>query len=93
MAIVVSVGIRIAIAVRDRDAGQGADQRDREISAFGSRMGQSFVVIGGLAAMLMAVAEWDWFWIANVIYLCFALSGITESIARIAAYRTGLPQW
>lgn len=91
-AIVASIAIRIAIAVRTDDA-QGADQRDREISAFGSRMGQSFMVIGGLAAMLMAVAEWDWFWIANVIYLCFALSGITESIARIAAYRGGLPQW
>jgi hypothetical protein len=93
VAIVVSIGIRIAIAVRDDDAEQGADQRDREISAFGSRMGQSFIVIGGVAAMLMAMAEWDWFWIANVIYLCFALSGLTESIARIAAYRGGLPQW
>ena len=50
-------------------------------------------VIGGLAAMLMAVAERDWFWIANVLYLCFMLSAVTESIARISAYRGGLPQW
>lgn len=92
-AIISSIAIRIAMAVRTGKQDQGADQRDREISAFGSRMGQSFLVIGGLAAMLMAVAEWDWFWIANVIYLCFALSGLTESIARIAAYRGGLPQW
>ena len=93
VAIVVSIAIRISIAVRDREAGQGADQRDREISAFGSRMGQSFIVIGAMAAMLMAVAAWDSFWIANVIYLCFILSALTESIARIVAYRTGLPQW
>lgn len=93
VAIVASIGIRLSIAVRDKDAPQGADQRDREISAFGSRMGQSFMVIGGIAAMLMALAEWDWFWIANVIYLCFMLSALTESIARIAAYRGGLPQW
>lgn len=93
VAIVASIAIRVAIAVRDREAGQGADQRDREISAFGSRMGQSFIVIGALAAMLMAVGEWDWFWIANVIYLCFMLSAVTESIARISAYRGGLPQW
>jgi hypothetical protein len=93
VAIVASIGIRISIAVRDKDAPQGADQRDREISAFGSRMGQSFMVIGGLAAMLMALVEWDWFWIANVIYLSFMLSALTESIARIAAYRGGLPQW
>ena len=93
VAIVVSIALRISIAVRDREAGQGADQRDREITAFGSRMGQSFIVIGAMAAMLMAVVEWDWFWIANVIYLCFILSALTESIARIVAYRTGLPQW
>ena len=37
-----------------------------EISAFGTRMGQAWIVIGALAAMLMAMAEWDWFWIANV---------------------------
>ncbi|MGD9955213.1 MAG: hypothetical protein AB7O74_17445 [Candidatus Nanopelagicales bacterium] len=93
VAILASIAIRISIAVRDREAPQAADQRDREISAFGSRMGQSFMVIGGIAAMLMAMAEWDWFWIANVIYLCFMLSAMTESIARIAAYRGGLPQW
>lgn len=92
-AILASIGIRVAIAMRTDDGDQSADQRDREISAFGSRMGQSFQVIGGVAAMLMAMAEWDWFWIANVIYLCFAISGITESIARIVAYRTGLPRW
>jgi hypothetical protein len=93
VAIVASIAIRIAIAVRDKEAGQAADQRDREISAFGSRMGQSFMVIGGISAMLMALAEWDWFWIANVLYLCFMLSAVTESIARISAYRGGLPQW
>ena len=93
IAILSSIGIRIAMAVRTGEGDQGADQRDREISAFGSRMGQSFMVIGGISAMLMALAEWDWFWIANVIYLCFMLSAVTESIARIVAYRTGLPRW
>lgn len=39
-------------------------------------VGQSFVVIGGVAALLMAMAEWEHFWIANVIYLAFVLSAI-----------------
>ena len=41
----------------------------------------------------MAMAEWDYFWIANVIYLCFVLSAILGSIAKIVAYRQGFPQW
>ena len=39
----------------------------------------------------MAMAEWDWFWIANTMYLGFALSGILEGIAKVVAYRRGLP--
>jgi hypothetical protein len=69
------------------------DQRDREIGRFGSHVGQPLVVVGGTAALLMALAEWDWFWIANVLFVCFALSGLLESVARIVAYRRGLPQW
>ena len=69
------------------------DQRDKEIGAFGTRMGQAWIVIGALAAMLMAMAEWDWFWIANVLYLCFAVSAIFEGVAKVVAYRRGLPQW
>lgn len=70
------------------------DQRDREISRFGDAMGQAFVVIGAVAAMLLAIFEFDAFWIANVVYLCFVLSAVLGSIAKITAYRSGMPaQW
>jgi hypothetical protein len=55
---------------------RATDERDREIGRLGERVGQSFVVIGAVAAMLMAMAEWDRFWIAKVV-----------------AYRRGVPQW
>ncbi|HEY0918464.1 hypothetical protein [Devosia sp.] len=69
------------------------DQRDRDINRFGEYVGQSFVVIGGVAALLMAMAEWDHFWIANVIYLCFVLSAVLSSAAKIVAYRFGFHPW
>ena len=69
------------------------DERDREIGRFGSHTGQAFVAIGALAGMLMAVAGWDRFWIANVIYLCFILSAVLESVAKIFLYRAGVPRW
>jgi hypothetical protein len=49
------------------------DARDQQIGQLGDYVGSSFVVIGAVAAMLMAMAGWDRFWIANVIYLCFFL--------------------
>jgi hypothetical protein len=75
-----------------RDAAK-KDQRDREIYRFGEYIGQSFVVIGGVAALLMAMAEWEHFWIANVIYLTFVLSAILGSVAKIVAYRRGFQPW
>jgi membrane glycosyltransferase len=69
------------------------DQRDREIGRFGEYVGQSFAIIGALAALLMAMTEWDYFWIANVIYLCFVLSAVLGSITKIVSYRQGFPQW
>jgi hypothetical protein len=69
------------------------DQRDREILRFGDRIGQAFVILGGVSALGMALAEWAYFWISNVIYLGFVLSAILGSAAKIAAYRRGLPQW
>ncbi|HEV7741733.1 MAG TPA: hypothetical protein VGO65_04885 [Pseudolysinimonas sp.] len=67
------------------------DQRDREISRFGDAMGQAFVIIGAVAAMLLAIADLDAFWIANVVYLCFVLSAVLGSVAKITAYRSGMP--
>lgn len=69
------------------------DQRDREISRLSEYIGQSFVVIGGLAALAMSLAELDHFWIANVIYLGFFLSAVLGSVARIFAYRRGFQTW
>jgi hypothetical protein len=69
------------------------DERDRRIGSLGDQVGSSFVVIGAVAAMLMAMAGWDRFWIANVIYLCFFLSAVLGSVTKVFAYRKGLPLW
>jgi hypothetical protein len=75
-----------------KEAGR-KDQRDREIYRFGEYTGQLFVVVGGVAALLMAMAEVDHFWIANVIYLAFTLSAILGSVAKLVAYRRGFQPW
>lgn len=75
-----------------KEAGR-KDQRDREIYRFGEYIGQSFVVMGGIGALLLALVKADHFWIANVIYLAFVLSAVLGSAAKVVAYRRGFQPW
>ncbi|MCP9948879.1 hypothetical protein [Actinomadura madurae] len=90
-AVAVSIALNIAVAIPA--GGRAKDQRDREINRVGEHIGQSFLVIGALAALVLALAEADHFWIANVIYLAFALSAVLGSVAKIFAYRRGFQSW
>ena len=69
------------------------DVRDREIARIGDLTGQSFLVIGGLAALVLSLMKADWFWISNVIYLGFVLSAVLGSATKIAGYRGGFQTW
>ncbi|MER6002374.1 hypothetical protein ABT120_27640 [Nonomuraea angiospora] len=92
-AIAATIVLDIALsAVFRRGAGM-KDRRDREIWRYGQYAGQWCLVLGGLAALWMALAEVDHFWIANVIYLAFVLSSVLGSALKIVAYRRGLPSW
>ena len=91
--IALSITLHILMGIfSPKEAGK-KDQRDREIYRFGEYIGQSFLVIGGVAVLLMAMVETDHFWIANVIYLAFFLSAILGSVAKIVAYRRGFQTW
>lgn len=92
-AIAASIAAEIGIGVVTPRASRVKDVRDREIGRLGEHVGQSFVIVGAVAAMLMAMAGWDRFWIANVVYLCFVLSAVLGSVAKVVMYRRGLPQW
>lgn len=103
--LVISIGASIVLSIvlsiiagiiggmaGERD-GHATDQRDREIGRFGDHIGQSFVVIGAVAAIILALLELPYFWIANAVYLAFLLSGLLGGIAKIMAYRKGYHQW
>ena len=88
-AIAAAIVLDIAAGINTHEDARLADQRDKEIGRFGEYAGQSFVVIGAVAALLLALAEVDHFWIANAIYLAFVLSAVLSSVTRIAGYRWG----
>ena len=92
-AIVAGIVGSIGVGLANRRDGHLTDQRDKEINRLGERTGNSFVVIGSLAAMVLALLEADWFWIANVVYLCFVLSAILGSVTKLVAYRRDFSTW
>jgi hypothetical protein len=71
-------------------SGRRRDVRDLEIYRFGEYTARWFAVAGAGAALIMAMAKWDYFWIANVIYLGFVLWAVAGSGVKLAAYRRGL---
>ncbi|HEX6342950.1 hypothetical protein [Umezawaea sp.] len=92
-AIATTVVLHTAIATLSPEDADVKDQRDREITRFGEHSGRSLVVVGGTAAFVLALLDVDQFWIANALYLAFALSAVAESVAKVAAYRGGFWPW
>jgi len=86
----VSTAVRTAIEIRIPSESRKRDVRDKEINRFGDHASRWFVVAGAGAALLMAMARLDYFWIANVIYLGFVLWAVAGSVLKLVAYRRGL---
>ena len=89
IAIVGGILLDIALGIFTPRRDHKKDVRDRDIAQLGDRVGQSFLVIGGVAALLLAIVEADYFYIANVLYLCFVLSAVLGSVTKVIVYRRG----
>ncbi|NJI57822.1 MULTISPECIES: hypothetical protein [Microbacterium] len=88
--IVISIVWGILAGMRDPDGAGRSDIRDRDIGRMGGRVEQAFVVIAGLGVIALCAVGADVFWIANTMYLGFAVSALVGGIARVIAYRRGL---
>jgi len=88
--IALSIAGHIAVAISKPSEADKSDVRDKEIYRFGEYIGGIVVGVGMVVPLGLTMAEFDYFWIANAIFLVFVLSGITSSIVKIVAYRRGL---
>jgi hypothetical protein len=88
-AIAAGIVINIVLGILTPRRDQAKDVRDRDIAQVGERVGQAFLVVGGVAALLLAITEAHYFYIANVVYLCFVLSAVLGSVTRVVVYRRG----
>ena len=92
-AVVIAIVGHIVVAIASPKDADKSDERDARINRFGEYVGSFVLWTGGLAALGLAMAEFEHFWIANAIFLAFNLSAITTSVVKIVAYRRGFSPW
>ncbi|MGC0273615.1 hypothetical protein ACO0LV_11550 [Pseudactinotalea sp. Z1739] len=90
VAVIATVVLRVLVEIVRPSETYRADSRDRDIDRLGVIRSWGLVVAGALAALVMALAEWPHFWIANALYLSFVLHAAMNSVVKLVAYRQGL---
>jgi len=90
IAIALSIVGNIVVAISKPSEADKSDVRDKDINRFGEFVGGIVLAVGMLAPFGLALAESDYFWIANAMYLAFVLSALTSSVVKVVAYRRGL---
>lgn len=91
-AIIMAIGTAIAAEV----TGEGSvddinrkDERDSDINRRGELVGYYISSAGVVVVMGLAMLEYDHFWIANALYLSFAIGTVVGSVVKLVAYRRG----
>ena len=93
-----AIGIGIALAIVGRIAveiaggrdSHDADVRDRDIGRFGEYFAGTVLGVGMIVPFVLTLAEVDWFWIANAMYLAFVSSAVVGAAVKLVGYRRGI---
>lgn len=89
ISIAVTIAGRIAVEVVRPGEGTTTDVRDKEIALRGDRITGLVVGVGVILPLGLALAEADYFWIANAIYAISALGAVVGTAVTLVAYRRG----
>jgi hypothetical protein len=96
LTIVGTVAMAIATAVGAEITGSGSvddidrtDERDVAIGRRGDVIGYYVASAGAVVALIITMLEYDYFWIANTLYLSFAVAAVVGGIVKLRAYRRG----
>ncbi len=91
-AIIMAIGTAISAEI----TGEGSvedintkDERDVVISRHGDLIGYYVSSVGVVVVMGLTMLEYDYFWIANALYLSFAIASVVSSAVKLVAYRRG----
>jgi hypothetical protein len=87
--IVVEIGGGISDEISGRGEGRDADVRDRDIGRFGEYIAGTVLGVGMVVPFLLTLAEFDYFWIANAMFLAFGTAAVVGAVVKLGAYRRG----
>jgi hypothetical protein len=87
--IVVEIVDRISAEIAGDAEGHVADVRDRDVGRFGEYFAGTVLGVGMVVPFVLTLAEFDYFWIANAMYLAFVVSAVVGAVAKLVAYRRG----
>jgi hypothetical protein len=87
--ILVEIGGGIAAEMAGQEATHVADVRDRDIGRFGEYFAGTVLGVGMVVPFVLTLAEFEYFWIANAIYLAFVVSAVVGAVVKLVAYRRG----
>jgi len=91
-AIIMAIGTAISVEI----TGEGSvedintkDERDAFIGRRGDIVGYYVSAVGVVLALGLTMLEFDYFWIANALYLSLAVAAVVSSAVKLVAYRRG----
>lgn len=88
--VVLAVMSRIVVDIASPGTAPMRDVRDAEINRLGEYVGGVVCAVGMVVPFGLAIAEAEYFWIANSAYLTWVLSAVAATTVKLVAYRRGL---
>jgi hypothetical protein len=90
LAVIGRIVVEIAAQMAEPSTSHEPDVRDREIGRFGEYFAGTVLGVGMVVPFALTLAEFEYFWIANAMYLAFVLAALIGAVAKLVAYRRGL---
>ncbi len=89
--VIVSVVGQIAVAVRSpKEATAPRDERERLITWRAGSVSAYVLEVGAFLAIALAMAQVDWFWIANTVLALWVLAEIVDGAVQLTLSRRGV---
>lgn len=87
--LIVSHVVITGVAAATTGGIEGSDERDQRIGRFGEYIGGYVVGAGMLVVLFLAMAETEYFWIANAALGILVVAELVTSGTKIVLYRKG----
>jgi MFS family permease len=91
-AIVMAISTGISAEIRGRRAADDIDrkdERDKTISRRGDLIGYYVASAGMVGVLALTMLQYEYFWIANTLYVSFVVATLVSSAVKLVAYRRG----